>query len=221
MSGTFPDSTLFRDTQVTSRQPRDVVTAKSGRSLARDMGGHLWSAKCQCVVMKQAEFAPIQAFMAKQRGDWFLIEIPPHNNAQGAVTGSVYIDGNYSEGATQIKIDGITSGLADAFKAGDMITISGHTKVYMCETDLTAGDGSLLMETGDYLLLETGDQILMQEDGQVTMEIYPALIQDITNDLQVTYDGVKFTMALEGDTVRDSYRAPSHSTYSFNLIEAL
>jgi len=217
MSGTFPSSDKFKDTTLSSIQPSLKVTGDSGRTLARDMGGHLWTAKANMVVQTQAEFAPVQGFMAGQRGDSFLVEIPPHNNAQGTIAGTALINGTYSEGDTSIKFDGITG----TVKAGDFINVAGHTKAYMIEDDVTAGDGTLLMETGDKLLLETGDELLLELDGQVTVTVYPALIEDVANNEAVTYDGVQFTMALKGDIVQDSYSAPNLTTYSFDLIEAL
>jgi len=164
------------------------------------------------------------AFSAKQRGDSFQIVLAPHDSAQGAVTGTVYTEGldiNIA-GSETVRVDNITAGLADAFKASDMVKFQNHSKVYMVTADVSAGSGFLKTLAGDYLLQLGGtDKIKQQIDGQLDLSITPPLIQDLTDNETVTYDNVQFTMTFKNGIQKFKTGATNKFNFAVDLIEAI
>jgi glutamate synthase domain-containing protein 3 len=146
--------------------------------------------------MNRSEFAPVYAFIMKQRSqkETFQIALPDLKNAKGDVSGTVTVSGSHSAGDTTIDITGITGTL----KAGDFVKFGGHSKVYMVVADAT-GDSS--------------------NDATITIE--PPLRSALTDTESVTYDGVEFTVRLTSDI--QEFNTGDLDLYRFEVdfIEAL
>ena len=195
MSGTLPTTPGFSTTRIESNQPINVVIGDSGKRQARILGGHLWKAKCTYDLMKKEMMKPLFAFLAKQRGSSFLVAIQPHDNAVGTISGVVSTVGASSKGDGSIDIDG--AGATDTFLAGDFFTLATHSKAYMVTDDAVAVAGAM------------------------TINIEPPLIEDVADNTVLTHTDVKFTMALVGDISEYKAQAPSLSTHSIDLVEAI
>ena len=101
--------------------------------------------------MTRSNFAPIKAFIMKQRArlNTFTVIPPVISNAQGVATGTISVNGAISSGATTCTIDGMATSTNDILKAGDYFRFTGQDKVYMAVEDLDSdgsGEGTLTFE---------------------------------------------------------------------------
>ena len=153
--------------------------------------------------MKRSEFAPIMAFIMKQRSrkEDFTITLPSYMNAQGNETGTLLVNGVHSGGDTTIAIDGFASDGAGRLKAGDLIKFA-HDKVYMVVEDVTSSSNS------------------------ATVTIEPPLREALADNSSVTYDSVPFKVHLNSD-VQEFNSSNSDKdgnllfNYEFDVIESL
>ena len=173
MSGTFPTSPAFNSLNVKSVQHTYVSRALSGRRQVRQLGGQFWKMTATFPPMTRAEFAPIYAFVVKQRGRYESFTIVPAvvSTGQGSPTGTPLVNGASQTGRSLVT-DGWNASIA-IFKAGDFLKIAGNDKVYMCTTDVSS-DGS----------------------GNATISIEPALVASPADDGAITHSSVSFTVAL-------------------------
>ena len=224
MSGTFPSDPSSIEITLDSNQPVTVSLSVSGKRQSRVSAGHLWGIKLQYPIMTKAEFAPIFAFAAKQRGDSFQVTLTNFNAPKGAVTGSINASGITDAGSMTINIEGFVAGTADVFKAGDIIKTSSHSKVYMVAEDASAGANSdLLLEDGvSFLLLEDGvSHLMLESSGQASVQLVNPIVEEIVDNISVTYLNVPFTAYIDKDIITWKATAPSFSSYTVELIESI
>ena len=176
MSGALP-SVDFNAINFKSEQRTLVSTSDSGKTFRRQIDGQRWSFTVSYPLKTRSDFAPIQAFIIKQRSqkEDFTITFPSYLNAQGSETGTVLVDGVHAVGDTTINVNGHAGDTAGSFKAGDIIKFAGHSKVYMIVSDVTPSSNAS------------------------TLTIEPPLTNALANDEAVTYDSVPFTVHLNSD----------------------
>ena len=153
--------------------------------------------------MKREDFAPIMAFIMKQRSrkESFTITLPSTFNALGSETGTLLVDGVHSSADTTIDIDGFAGDGAGRLKAGDFIKFA-HDKVYMIVADVTSSSNS------------------------ATVTIEPPLRTALANNSAVTYDAVPFTVHLTSDVQEFKINQNDKDgnpifRYEFDVIESL
>ena len=175
MSGALPN-TDFQAINFRSEQRTLVSRTDSGKTFRRQIDGQRWSFTLKYPNIKRSEFAPIQAFIIKQRSskEDFTVTFPSYLNAQGNETGSVLVNGVHAVGDTTIAMDAFASDGAGRFKAGDLIKFA-HSKVYMVVRDVTSSSNA------------------------ATVTIEPPLTTALSNNEAVTYDDVPFTVFLKND----------------------
>jgi len=195
MSGTYPTTPEFRSIGFSSEQKTITSTTDSGKMFSVQVDGQRFKFSAAYPPMTRAEFAPVIAFIMKQRSqkETFQIALPDLKNAKGDVSGTITIDGNHSAGDTTINVTGMTGTL----KAGDYISFGGHSKVYMVVSDATASV------------------------GDATLTIEPPLRSNLSTAESVTYDNVLFTVRLTNDV--QTFNTNDLDTYRFEVdfIEAL
>ena len=174
MSGTFPSSPAFNSLEVNSLQPTFVSRTISGRRQARQIGGQYFTMTASFPPMKRAEFAPIDAFIMKQRGQYetFQLVLPVLSTGLGSPAGTPLVAGASQTGRSIIT-DGWTNDI-QIFKAGDYLKFANHDKVYKVTADVSS-HASL---------------------GTATIAIEPALITSPVNDSAITHSSVPFTVSL-------------------------
>ena len=138
MSGALPN-TEFRAVNFRSNQKTLFSETDSGKTFRRQVQGQRFSFTVSYPPMKRTEFAPIMAFIMKQRArkENFTITLPSYFNALGSETGTLLVNGAHSVADTTIAIDGFASDGAGRLKAGDLIKFA-HDKVYMIIEDVTS-----------------------------------------------------------------------------------
>ena len=200
MSGQFPTSPVAKDASIGSQQNTIVSVTTSGRVQTRQIDGQKFTITLDYAPMNRSKFAPIKAFIMKQRAklNTFTIIPPVVSNAQGVATGTISVNGAITAGATTCAIDGMTTSTNDILKAGDYFRFSGQDKVYMCVEDLDA-DGS----------------------GEGTLTFEPPLRSDVANDIALVYDNVDFTVRLSNDIQEYSIVTNDLYKYQIDLIENL
>ena len=200
MSGQFPTSPVAKDAQVGSQQNTIVTVTTSGRVQTRQIDGQKFTITLDYPPMTRANFAPVKAFIMKQRArlNTFTVIPPVVSNAQGVATGTISVNGAITSGATTCTIDGMTTSTNGILKAGDYFRFTGQDKVYMAVEDLNA-DGS--------------------DEGTLTFE--PPLRSNVANDVALVYDNVDFTVRLSNDIQEYSIVTNDLYKYQIDLVENL
>ena len=195
MAGTYPTTPEFSSVGFSSEQKTITTTTDSGKMFAVQVDGQRFKFSASYPPMNRSEFAPVYAFIMKQRSqkETFQIALPDLKNAKGDVSGTVLVNGSHSAGDTTIDVDGMTGEI----KAGDFVKFAGDTKVYMVVSDATAVAGA------------------------ATLTIEPPLRSAIADDAAVTYDGVEFTVRLTNDVHQFNTGDLDLYRFEVDFIEAL
>ena len=202
MSGALPNVD-FTAINIKNNQKTQVSITDSGKSFRRQVAGQQWSFTVSYPLMKRSDFAPVQAFIVKQRGgkESFTITFPSYLNAQGNETATVSVNGVHAVGDTTIAMDGFGGDGAGRFLAGDFIKFSGHDKVYMIVSDATSSSNAC------------------------TVTIEPAITTALANNETVTYDSVPFTVFLTSDIQEFNSTSAAGTNplfkYEFDVLEAI
>ncbi len=203
MSGALPD-TSFDTLNIKSNQKTLMSETDSGKTFRRQIQGQRWSFTVSYPLMPRSTFAPIQAFMIKQRSqkENFTITFPSYLDAQGNENTTINVNGVHAVGDTTIAIDGFHADGAGRLKAGDFIKFSGHSKVYMIMADVTSSSNA------------------------ATVTIEPPLTTALANDETVTYDSVPFTVYLNSDVQEFQANTSNNEgkplfKYEFDVTESL
>jgi len=202
MSGAFP-SENFNAINIKNNQKTLVSETDSGKTFRRQIQGQRFSFTVSFPPMKREDFAPIMAFIMKQRSrkESFTITLPSNLDALGSETGTLLVNGAHSSADTTIAIDGFASDGAGRLKAGDFIKFA-HDKVYMVVADVTSSSNA------------------------ATVSIEPPLRTALSDNSSVTYDSVPFKVHLTSDvqefkTTENDGDGNLLFTYEFDVIESL
>ena len=200
MSGTFPSSPAPRDVAISTNQNTIVTTTASGRRQARQIDGQRFRLRVRFPIMTRAEFAPINAFVMKQRSQMESFQyVPPTiDDALGVASGVISVNGAISAGVTSVAIDGMANSTSGVFKAGDYFRFTGQTKVYMVMADVSS-NGS----------------------GQGTLTFEPPLRANVADNAVLIYSNVDFTVGLTGDIQEFNISTENYFQYEVDLIEVL
>jgi hypothetical protein len=200
MSGTFPTSPAPRNANIRSQQTTIVSVTASGRKQARQIDGQKFAITLQFPTMTRAEFAPIQAFIMKQRSrlENFTIVPPTVKNALGVASTVLNVDGALTAGTTTANIDNMTVSTNGILKAGDYFRFTGQQKVYMAVEDLNS-DGY----------------------GEGTLTFEPPLRANVADNVVLIYDNVDFTVSLTNDVQEFDVGVQEYFNYEIDLIEVL
>tara|TARA_R110000737_G_scaffold110939_1_gene143878 strand:+ start:513 stop:1121 length:609 start_codon:yes stop_codon:yes gene_type:complete len=202
MSGTLPN-TNFNAIKFQSNQKTLFSETDSGKTFRRQVQGQKFSFTVSYPPMTRSEFAPIMAFIMKQRSrkEDFTVVFPSYLNAQGNETNTLLVNGVHAVADTTIAINGFAGDGAGRLKAGDLIKFA-HDKVYMIINDVTSSSNAS------------------------TVTIEPPLRTALANDSSVTYDSVPFNVHLVSDTQEfNSGQVDKDGNllfvYEFDVIESL
>ena len=199
MSGTFPSSPAFNSLNVQSIQPTFVSRTISGRRQARQIAGQFFSMTATFPPMTRAQFAPIDAFIMKQRGQYetFTLVMPVLSTGLGSPAGTPLIRGADQTGRT-LATDGWTGGIS-IFKAGDYLKLD-HDKVYKVVADVTSNASS-------------------SADTPIIIE--PALITSPADNSAITHTNVPFLVSLTTGVQEYSTGTSGLFSYEVDFAEAL
>ena len=198
MSGSFPTSPAPSALKIQSYQPTRVSLSHNLRRSVRTNGAQRWVITADWVGLTRAQFAPIQAFVLAQRGQWdtFTAALPAHKLPQGVATGTPLVRGANQQGRS-LATRGWTANLAGVMKAGDFLGIAGQTKVYMVTADANS-----------------------DSTGSATLVIEPALLAIPSDNANLAVRNVPFTLALGGDTLESAVAPGGIYNFSLQLVEA-
>ena len=200
MSGTFPSTPTTKSVSISSQQNTIVSTTASGRRQARQIDGQRFKLILSFPVMTRSEFAPILAFIMKQRSQLESFQYTPATMAStnGVASGVISVNGAVSAGATSCSIDGMANSTTGVFKAGDFFRFTGQNKVYMCVADVNS-NGS----------------------GAGTLTFEPPLRANVSDNAVIIYNNVDFTVGLTNDVQEFRVGTENYFQYEVDLIEVL
>jgi len=200
MSGTFPSTPTTKAVSISSQQNTIVSTTVSGRRQARQIDGQRFKLTLSFPIMTRSEFAPILAFIMKQRSQLESFQYTPATMASsnGVASGVIRVNGAISAGVTSVAIDGMANSTSGIFKAGDFFRFTGQNKVYMCVADVSS-NGS----------------------GQGTLTFEPPLRTGVADNAILIYSSVDFTVGLTNDVQEFRVGTENYFQYEVDLIEVL
>ena len=200
MSGQFPTSPAPSSVAIASEQTTIVSTTTSGRRQARQIDGQKFKLTAKFPIMTRAEFAPIKAFIMKQRSQLnsFTFIPPTIANALGVASTVLNVNGALTAGTTTANIDNMTVSTNGILKAGDYFRFTGQEKVYMAVADLNS-DGY----------------------GEGTLTFEPPLRANVADNAILIYDNVDFTVGLTNDIQEYTIGTSNYFQYEIDLIEVL
>jgi len=200
MSGTFPSTPTTKGVSITSQQNTIVSTTVSGRRQARQIDGQRFKLTLSFPIMTRSEFAPILAFIMKQRSQLESFQYTPATMASsnGVASGVIRVNGAIIAGVTSVAIDGMANSTSGIFKAGDFFRFTGQNKVYMCVADVSS-NGS----------------------GQGTLTFEPPLRTGVADNAILIYSSVDFTVGLTNDVQEFRVGTENYFQYEVDLIEVL
>ena len=200
MSGTFPSTPTTKGVSITSQQNTIVSTTVSGRRQARQIDGQRFKLTLSFPIMTRSEFAPILAFIMKQRSQLESFQYTPATMASsnGVASGVIRVNGAISAGVNSVAIDGMANSTSGIFKAGDFFRFTGQNKVYMCVADVSS-NGS----------------------GQGTLTFEPPLRTGVADNAILIYSSVDFTVGLTNDVQEFRVGTENYFQYEVDLIEVL
>jgi len=198
MSGALPTTPVFNAMNFKDESNTLISISDSGRRFARKIDNQRWKFTVGYQNLTRAEFAPILAFITKQRGakETFTITPPKIKDALGSETTTISVNGVHAVGDSTIAIDGFNADSAGSLKAGDFLKFASHTKIYMVVADVTPSSNA------------------------ATVTIEPPLIEALADDSTVTYDDVSFTVYLEGTVQTYDLGINDLYNYEFDVCEA-
>jgi hypothetical protein len=200
MSGTFPSTPTTSSVSISSQQNTIVSTTVSGRRQARQIDGQRFKLTLSFPIMTRSEFAPILAFIMKQRSQLESFQYTPATMASsnGVASGVIRVNGAISAGVNSVAIDGMANSTSGVFKAGDFFRFTGQNKVYMCVADVSS-NGS----------------------GQGTLTFEPPLRTGVADNAILIYSNVDFTVGLTNDVQEFRVGTENYFQYEVDLIEVL
>lgn len=200
MSGQFPTSPAPSSVAIASEQATIVSTTVSGKRQSRQIDGQKFKLTARFPIMTRAEFAPIKAFIMKQRSQLnsFTFIPPTVSDSQGVASTVISTNASVSAGDITCTVDNMTISTNGIFKAGDYFRFTGQEKVYMAVADLNA-DGS----------------------GVGTLTFEPPLRTLVADDAVLIYDDVDFTVGLTSDIQEYTIGTTNYFQYEIDLIEVL
>ena len=198
MSGSLPTTPVFNAMNFKDESNTLISISDSGRRFARKIDNQRWKFTVGYQNLTRVEFAPILAFITKQRGakETFTITPPKIKDALGSETTTISVNGVHAVGDSTIAIDGFNADSAGSLKAGDFLKFASHTKIYMVVADVTPSSNA------------------------ATVTIEPPLIEALADDSTVTYDDVSFTVYLEGTVQTYDLGINDLYNYEFDVCEA-
>jgi hypothetical protein len=192
---------LLETANIRSQQNTIVSVTTSGRKQARQIDGQRFAITLQFPPMTRSEFAPIKAFIMKQRSQirkLYNCNSTNRKNAQGVASTVLNVDGALTAGTTTANIDGMTVSTNGILKAGDYFRFTGQQKVYMAVEDLNS-DGY----------------------GEGTLTFEPPLRANVADNVVLIYDNVDFTVSLTNDIQEFDVGVQEYFIYEIDVIEVL
>ena len=198
MSGTFPTTPAPSAIKIQSYQPTRVSLSHNLRRSVRSNGAQRWVITADWVGLTRAQFAPIQAFVVAQRGQWdtFSASLPAHKLPQGVASGTPLVNGANQQGRS-LATRGWAPNLAGVMKAGDFLGIAGQTKVYMVTMDSNSDN-----------------------TGSATLLIEPALLMIPSSGANLVVRNVPFTLAMGADILESAVTPGGIYNFSLQTVEA-
>jgi hypothetical protein len=200
MSGTFPTTPIPSSVSISTNQNTIVTTTASGRRQSRQIDGQRFKLRVTFPIMTRTQFAPILAFIVKQRSqiESFTFTPPTLDDSLGVATGVIRVNGAILAGVTSVAIDGMANSTSGVFKAGDYFRFTGQNKVYMVMADV-ASNGS----------------------GQGTLTFEPPLRTGVSDNAVLIYSSVDFTLGLVADVQEFNIGTENLFQYQLDVIEVL
>ena len=202
MSGALPN-TAFNAINFRSNQKTLFSETDSGKTFRRQVQGQRFSFTLSYPTLTRSDFAPIMAFIVKQRSrkENFTITLPTTFDSQGNETGTLLVNGSHTAGDTTIAIDAFAGDSAGRLKAGDLIKFA-HDKLYMVVEDVTSSSNA------------------------ATVTIEPPLRTALADNSSVTYKSVPATVHLNSDMQEFETNANDKDgnllfNFEFDVIESL
>lgn len=199
MSGTFPTAN-FKTMDWQSNNNIVTTETLTNKIFSKDLGGHYWSLTLKSIPLVRSDFDSIWAFLIQQKGsfDTFSIKPPQIHSSKGTFSNDgtkIAISSTGAVGATTL---GVTPTGSGTLKAGDLIKINNHDKVYVLTADVTLSNSSA-----------------------TTVNIFPALTTAITTAQKLLTEDITLKVRLMNDIQEFKTNRDDVYEYEIDVRESL
>ena len=201
MAGTFPTSPAPRQIRLSSIEPAYVSTAHSLRKITRSRGVQRWGITLAFPPMIRDDWAPIIAFVMKQKGqaEKFDIVLPKLSTPRGNTgTDNPTVNGIQSAGIETVNIKDMSNLIIGFLKAGDFIRFASHAKSYMVMDDMNS-----------------------DSSGTGSVNIRPPLMEDLANNEAITVRSVPFQVTFTNNTFENILDVNNVYGINAELVETI
>ena len=170
--------------------------AQSGLTVARNHGGGHFELRLTMRPYKREDLDEILAFLHARKGRYglFTVTIPRYKDTKTGYTGIMLVNGANQQGG-EILVDGMTPSTT-CLKAGDVVSLNGHSKVYMVTEDLVS-DGA----------------------GAGILKISPNLYASPPDNSAVIFNDVAFTVRSNNDEIEYSIDLSEYANFDLSFRE--
>lgn len=195
----IPKSFRMTNLPITSNYPIIRTQSQSGKTLKRRKEAQRWQATLSFPRLTLAQLRELRGLFASigQAMGEFEIILPKESQPMGPAEGEPVVRNAAQPGTTAIEVVGLTPNQT-ALKRGSYIKFSGHSKVYMVTTDITAS-----------------------ADGHATMHLFPGIVTSITAAETVIWRDVPFTFEMDDDPLEWEYQDYKHADLEVDVTEKL
>lgn len=201
----FPTDPKPNNIKIGSHYQTSESTTQSYRRKVATRGGHRWSFELSYAPLRQADFAPLFAFLHSLKGKFGSCTFTlPSYTQQSTITllsGETARVGATVNNGTSLTIAGLETGTS--IKAGDFFSITGSTKKYMVTQDVTTTDAHKLLNSGN---------------GGTPLYFCPALIEPANVNTEITFNQ-DFEVSLNEDELYIDFPIDLTFQTSIKLIE--
>lgn len=195
----FPSSPLFRAIDFECIDPTLQDATHGGNINVRKISAPYYQCTLKWNRLKRAKFAPVDAFIEALRGRYtpFTIVLPIISAPQGSAGGTPRVTGANQTGQT-LNINGCPVSVTGWLKAGDVLKLAGHNKVYKLASDANTDAA-----------------------GAVTLQLTTPLMASPVDNEVLTVTDVPFTMRRVKDLQKFSLSSPDRMTFELDIREDL
>lgn len=195
---TFP-SIQPTSAQMRKINPTRVTTTLNGIEQRESSSGQYFALTLEFANLSQAEQRQIQGLFAETGGpvQTFDYQLPDFiGDSTGTYSAGINMTSTYGAGVSTVLVN--AGGSVIDLKAGDLVTFTGHDKVYMLKADTALDAGS-----------------------NYTMQIDPPLRAGVTATTAVTHKNVTMKVRFASDNQEFDVDPNLYANFSLELVEVL
>lgn len=174
----LPTQLAIESVELKSNSPTILSEGRNLVTLTRAIPTHRWEMTLKSVNLSPVDSRAVSAWANSLggRNGTFTAVIPEVSTPKGVATGNPVVSGAHAIGASSLSASGFTVSVVGQLKAGDIIKLGNHSKVYQVTADVSSN-----------------------ASGVASIAIYPKLMKSVPSGTSITVKDVPFYLRLNND----------------------